>query len=281
MRGLYFMVGIDGNNNETMSGGVPTCFPERVFILGVPVDPWTMEQTVMKAEEVVKRKEFAHFIGVNADKVLQIRNDSEMNEIVRRCEVINADGASMVLASKRLGVAVPERVAGIDLMLELCGLCERSSLLVYLVGSKKTVVEQTRANLVAAHPHLNIVGARDGYFSDDDFDDVAKEIKSSNADVVFVGITSPKKEYFIERCRDLGLRGVYVGVGGSFDVISGNIKRAPLWMQKTGLEWLFRMIKEPKRLIRRYVIGNAQFLFLLHKEVRQSKHKNNSVCDRA
>jgi len=245
--------------------------PERVTIMGVPVDPWTMSQTVLRTKEIVDSEAFAHLIGVNADKLLQMRDDPEMDAIVRRCEVVNADGASMVMAAKRLGAPVPERVAGIDLMGELCALAEGEGYRVFLLGAKQEVVERTRAMLLGKHPRLEIVGVRDGYFGEGEFDSVAEGVRQSGAQIVFVGITSPKKERLIERFRELGLKGAFVGVGGSFDVVSGAIPRAPIWMQRAHLEWLFRMMQEPGRLVKRYLVGNVRFMVLLRKEKNRTK----------
>lgn len=246
--------------------------PNRVQVMGAPVDPWTMEQTVKATEAFIDRGRFAHLIGVNADKLFQMRDDDRMTKIVNRCEIVNADGASMVMAAHRLGVSVPERVAGIDLMWQLCRLAEQRQFRVYLLGAKQQVVAQTATVLKRRFPRIRIAGYRDGYFSEDQFDSVIDQVMSTKPDIVFVGITSPKKELLIERFRARGAVGVFVGVGGSFDVISGNIPRAPRWMRRAGLEWLFRMMQEPKRLIRRYVVGNTRFFILLFKEMRKKKH---------
>lgn len=245
--------------------------PSRVSVLGAPVDPWTMEQTVAATDALIKDGRFAHLIGVNADKLLQMRDDAEMDACVRRCEVVNADGASMVMAANKLGVSLPGRVAGIDLMWELCALAEREGHRVYLLGAKAEVVEKTAAVLAGRYPGITICGYRDGYFGDDEFDAVVAQVEETRPDIVFVGITSPKKERLIERFRELGARGAFVGVGGSFDVVSGNIPRAPMWMQRANLEWLFRMVQEPRRLVKRYVVGNTRFYLLLRKEAKRSK----------
>lgn len=248
-----------------------TVLPKRVEVLGAPVDPWTMKQTVEATDALIKEGGFAHLIGVNADKLLQMRDDPEMDACVRRCEIVNADGASMVMAAKKLGVNLPGRVAGIDLMWELCGLAEREGHRVYLLGAKAEVVAKTAEVLTERYPGMTVAGYRDGYFGDDEFDDVVAEVEQAEPDIVFVGITSPKKERLIERFRELGAKGAFVGVGGSFDVVSGNIPRAPMWMQRANLEWLFRMVQEPKRLVRRYVVGNTRFYMFLRKEAKRSK----------
>lgn len=240
--------------------------PARVNVMGAPVDPWTMEQTVRATGWLVDNGRFAHLIGVNADKLLQMRDDPWMDACVRRCEVVNADGASMVMAAEKLGVPVPERVAGVDLMWELCALAEKRGYPVYLLGAKAEVAEKAAAVLQGRYPKLDMAGFRDGYFEDDEFDSVAAQVEGAAPAIVLVGITSPKKERLIERFRELGLKGVFVGVGGSFDVVSGSIPRAPMWMQKARLEWLFRMLQEPRRLAKRYVVGNVRFFRILRAE---------------
>ncbi|MBM6998830.1 WecB/TagA/CpsF family glycosyltransferase [bacterium] len=246
--------------------------PDRVEVMGAPVDPWTMEQTVEAADALIEHGMFAHLIGVNADKLLQMRDDPEMDNCVKRCEIVNADGASMVMAAGKLGVSLPGRVAGVDLMQELCSMAAERGRSVYLLGAKAEVVAKTAKVLKQTYPCLRIVGYRDGYFGNDEFDAVVSQVEEKRPDIVFVGITSPKKERLIERFRELGSAGAFVGVGGSFDVVSGNIPRAPMWMQKANLEWLFRMMQEPGRLVKRYVVGNTRFWLLLRKEIGRQRH---------
>lgn len=241
--------------------------PRMKNLLGVPVDPWTMDQTVDATQALIDAKVFAHLIGVNADKVLQMRDDSTMDETVRRCEIVNADGASMIMASKLLRRPLPERVAGIDLMGRLCALAAKEGYSVYLLGATAAVAKMAVDVLMSEYPGLQIAGFRDGYFGESEYDAVIDEVSSKEPDLVFVGITSPKKEELIERFREKGAVGVFVGVGGSFDVISGVIPRAPEWMQKASLEWVYRLLQEPKRLLKRYFVGNIRFSGLVLKEV--------------
>ncbi len=243
-----------------------SAMPERVEVMGVPIDPLTMQQTVERARQLALEGSFAHLVGVNADKYLQMRDDPYIDEVVRNCEVVNADGASIVMAARSLGAEVPERVTGIDLMMELCERVEREDIGIYLLGAKPEVVERTASALFERFPELSIVGIRDGYFAEGDYDAVGRAIEESGASIVFVGITSPKKEQLIEHFRAQGLHGVFIGVGGSFDVVSGSIPRAPRWMQEAHLEWLFRMAKEPRRLFKRYLVGNARFMATLGRE---------------
>lgn len=248
-------------------------YPQRIKIMGVSVDPFTMAETVAKTEEYICDKKFAHLIGVNADKILQIKEDPAIKEIVKHCEIVNADGASMLIAANKLNIKLPERVAGIDLMLKLCSIAAAKGYSVYLLGAKQAVVEKTAEVLKEKFAGINICGIHDGYFSEDEDKEIIKEVKSSSPQIVFVGITSPRKELLIEKFRDYGAAAVFVGVGGSFDVISGNIPRAPKWMQEIKLEWLFRLLQEPKRLLKRYFVGNIKFLLLLNRAKREAKNQ--------
>ena len=238
----------------------------RIHLLNTEIDALTMDETVELIKQYIKTDTPLHLMGVNADKINEVNDNDLMREIVNSCGIINADGASVVLASKFLGKPVPERVAGVDLMLRLCEECSKSGDSIYLLGAKQNVVEETETALLKKYPGLRILGIHNGYFRDEEWDWIAQELKQLKPAVVFVGISSPKKEYLIEHLQQQGVTSVLMGVGGSFDVISGNIPRAPLWMQKMCLEWLFRMIQEPKRLLKRYIVGNTRFIFAVFKE---------------
>ena len=241
----------------------------RVTILNTVIDVLNVKETIDLVEKYVQTKTPLHLMGVNADKINEVNSNDLMKHIVNRCGIINADGASVILASKYLGKPLPERVAGVDLMQSLVALSEKKGYSVYLLGAKQRVVEQTAEVLKNRHPKLNIVGIHNGYFKEPDWPSISEELKEKNPDFVFVGITSPLKEYLIEYLQNQGHTSVFMGVGGSFDVISGNIPRAPLWMQKANLEWLFRVMQEPKRLFKRYFVGNWVFIKAVFKE----KHK--------
>lgn len=238
----------------------------RIVLLNTIIDVLDMTQTVNLVEEYIKSKTPLHLMGVNADKINEVNKNEKMRQIVNSCGVINADGASVVMASKFLKKSLPERVAGIDLMQELVKRSAERKHSIYLLGAKKEIVEKTAEVLRNQYLSINIVGIHDGYFKDDDWDDISQEIKEKNPDIVFVGITSPLKEYLIEYLQQNGNNCVFMGVGGSFDVISGAISRAPMWMQKMNLEWLFRVMKEPRRLFKRYFVGNVTFIKAVIKE---------------
>lgn len=242
---------------------------DRITILNTTIDVLNVKETIDLVEKYVKTKTPLHLMGVNADKINEVNDNELMKEIVNKCGIINADGASVILASKYLNKPLPERVAGVDLMQDLVKLSEEKGYSIYLLGAKQEVVEKTSEVLINRHPKLKISGIHNGYFKESDWADISKELKSLKPDFVFVGITSPIKEYLIEFLQNDGNDSVFMGVGGSFDVISGNIPRAPKWMQKCNLEWLFRVMQEPKRLFKRYFVGNRKFI----KAVIKEKHK--------
>lgn len=241
---------------------------KRITILNTTIDVLNVQDTIDLVEEYVRLKEPLHLMGVNADKINELNKNERLKQIVNSCGIINADGASVIKASKYLGKPLPERVAGIDLMQSLVKLSAEKGYSVYLLGAKQEVVEKTAEVLKNNYPKLNLVGIHNGYFKESEWPDISNKLKELRPDFVFVGITSPMKEYLIEYLQDDGNDSVFMGVGGSFDVISGKIPRAPKWMQDSGLEWLFRVIQEPRRLFKRYFVGNWAFIKAIMKEKR-------------
>ena len=239
---------------------------KRIKILNTTIDVLNMTETIELVDKYITLKTPLHLMGVNADKINEVNKNEVMKKIVNSCGIINADGASVVLASKYLKKPLPERVAGIDLMQELVKLCEEKRYKIYLLGAKQEVVEKTKEVLLIKHKKLNICGIHNGYFKKEYWGEISNKLKKETPDIVFVGITSPIKEYLIEYLQNDNNNCVFMGVGGSFDVISGNIPRAPEWMQKMSLEWLFRVMQEPKRLFKRYFVGNITFIKSVIKE---------------
>jgi N-acetylglucosaminyldiphosphoundecaprenol N-acetyl-beta-D-mannosaminyltransferase len=244
----------------------------RITILNTTIDVLDVKQTIDLVESYVQKKVPLHLIGVNADKINEVNQNERLKQIVNSCGVINADGASVIMASKFLGKPLPERVAGIDLMQSLVALSEEKGYSIYLLGAKQEIVEKTAEVLQSMHPKLKIAGIHNGYLKENDWPQISQELKEKQPDFIFVGITSPLKEYLVEYLQDDGNNGVFMGVGGSFDVISGKILRAPVWMQKMNLEWLFRVMQEPKRLFKRYFVGNGTFIKAVLQEKKEQKN---------
>jgi len=246
---------------------------KRVTILNTEIDVLTVKETIALVEKYINTKTPLHLMGVNADKINEVNSNELMKEIVNKCGIINADGASVIMASKFLKKPLPERVAGVDLMMDLVDLSNKKGYSIYLLGAKQEVVEKTADVLKEKYSNLDIKGIRNGYFKREEWPEISSKIKELNPDLVFVGITSPMKEYVIEFLQNDGNNAVFMGVGGSFDVISGNIPRAPKWMQKMNLEWLFRVMQEPKRLFKRYFVGNWKFVKSVLRERVSKKRK--------
>lgn len=223
-----------------------------------------MDDTVKIIVNRVERSLFTQHVVVNVAKVVNMRKDPALDESVRSCDIINIDGMGVVLGARFLGYNVPERVAGVDLFYNLLAISAKCGFPVFLLGAADEIVTETNHQVQQLYPELIVAGYHHGYFWGDE-EAVVNKIRDSGARLLFVAITSPKKENFINQWQDkLGIDFV-MGVGGTFDVVAGKVKRAPVWMQNYGLEWLYRVIQEPRRMWKRYLITNSQFLWLLMK----------------
>lgn len=237
---------------------------EPVYLLGTPVHNLTMQETLALIEDTIDRKEHIHHTVVNAGKIVAMHENPELRESVINADLINADGQAVVWASRILGKPLKERVAGIDLMENLVALAHRKRYKVFFFGAKEEIVKKVVEQYSQKFNSSIIAGYRNGYFRKEEEDVIARQIADSGAQILFVAITSPKKENFLYQNRSV-LQPVnfIMGVGGSFDVVAGFVKRAPHWMQKTGLEWLYRVYQEPGRMFKRYLVGNTKFIKLL------------------
>lgn len=204
---------------------------------------------------------------VNAAKLVNMKRDALLRESVVSADVIFADGMAPVWASRILGRPLPERVAGIDLFSNLLSLAERDGFSAYFLGAEPGVLGEMLERVQRTYPHLRVAGSADGYFADDESADVAERIRQSRCDMLFVGMSSPKKERFLARWGPGLDVPVCHGVGGSFDVLAGKVRRAPRLWQRLGLEWLYRVVQEPRRMWRRYLETNILFLLMLLGEL--------------
>jgi len=238
---------------------------QRILVMNSPMDSGTMTETVDLIKSRISDKQFTQHVVVNVAKIVNMRKDKALSESVTECDIINIDGMGVVWGARFLGHQVPERVAGVDLFHALNAMAEDESFPVFYLGAEERIVQETAARMQKKHPNLSIAGTHHGYFWDDE-ESVVQLIKQSGARLLFVAITSPKKENFINKWRDqLGVDFV-MGVGGTFDVVAGKVNRAPSWMQKYGLEWLYRVIQEPRRMWKRYLVTNSKFAWLLLTE---------------
>ncbi len=234
----------------------------RIEIFSCPMDVATMDETVDWIRARVEQRVFTQHVVVNVAKLVHMQTDEALAESVRACDIVNIDGMGVVWGARLLGFPVRERVAGVDLFGRLLEMAAERALSVFLLGATQDVVDRTASVVTARYPGLRIAGRHHGYFWDDE-KRVVDEIRQSGARLLFVAITSPRKENFINRWREqLGVDFV-MGVGGTFDVVAGKVRRAPVWMQRCGLEWLFRVFQEPRRMWRRYFVTNNKFALML------------------
>jgi N-acetylglucosaminyldiphosphoundecaprenol N-acetyl-beta-D-mannosaminyltransferase len=238
---------------------------KRINICDIPVDSLTMKQTLNIIDTAITNNKPVHHVVVNAAKLVNAQKDVKLKESIVNCDIINADGQAIVWASKILNAPIPERVAGIDLMENLVALAARKGRRIFFLGAKEEIVKKVVEKYTATYGSVIIGGYRNGYFKKEDEPEIAKEIAASKSDILFVAISSPKKEIFLDTYKSEINMPFIMGVGGSFDVVSGLVKRAPLWMQKAGLEWLYRTMQEPGRMWKRYLYTNTELIFLILK----------------
>ena len=238
----------------------------RINILNCPIDKLTMDETLRLIDDSIVNETHLHHVVVNAAKMVHMEKDKELYDSVVNSDIINADGQAVVWASRFLGQPLPERVAGIDLMQNLVKLSDEKNYKIFFFGAKEEVVREVVTRYSEQYSENIIAGYRNGYFNKNEEEDIAKQIAESGAHILFVAISSPTKEIFLNKYKHIIKTPFIMGVGGSFDVVSGKIERAPVWMQKYGLEWFYRFLQEPRRMWKRYLYTNSMFLWLVFKE---------------
>lgn len=236
------------------------------MFLGCPVDCMTSGQLLEELRESVRMRAAPKVIQfVNANKVAMVRDEPEMGEILKRADYVLADGQPMLPMAKLLGLTIPERIDGIGLMHKILNLANHEGFSVYLLGAKQEIVEECARRISVDFPALRLAGYRNGYFKSDEIPAVVDAIRGADPDILFLGMGSPMKEQLADQWSEqLGAR-VIQGVGGSFDVMAGMVRRAPEWMQRSGIEWLFRVVQEPRRMFWRYARTNGSCLDLFFK----------------
>lgn len=239
----------------------------KIDFLGIPVDNLTMQETIDRVDTAIEENTPINHVVINAGKVVLMQKDKELYNSVVSCDIINADGQSIVWAARFLGKKLPERVAGVDLMQELMELSFRKKYKCFFFGAREAVVKKVVDIYSQKYGPEIIAGYRNGYYTKPEEPLIARHIADCGTQLLFVAITSPKKENFLYEYKDI-LKNVSftMGVGGTFDVIAGVTRRAPKWMQNMGMEWFYRFLQEPMRMWQRYLVGNSTFIWLVIKE---------------
>ncbi len=239
----------------------------RAELLGLRFDALTIDAAVARCLELSKEPRSNTVITANSSHLCMMRHDPELASACQAGRLILADGMSVVWALRASGQPVPERVAGVDLMARLLAAAGENRLRVYFLGARREVVSALVQRSRTQYPGIEIAGFRDGYFGPGDHSRVIEEIRASRAHMLFVGMPTPFKETWVERHREQLQVPVIIGVGGSFDVLAGFIKRAPYWVQMAGMEWFWRLMMEPRKLWKRYLTNNSEFGWLAGIEV--------------
>jgi N-acetylglucosaminyldiphosphoundecaprenol N-acetyl-beta-D-mannosaminyltransferase len=239
----------------------------RSDLFGFAVDALTLPQAIARCTDSVERRDYLTIGMLNAAKVVAMQRNEALRQAVGGCGMILADGQSVVWASRMLGSPLPERVAGVDLFLALLAEAARRSYRVYFVGARQDVLDRMLAEVGCRYQGLIVAGALNGYFRRGEEPDVAARIRDTSPDILFVGMPSPRKELFLSQWGRRTTTAVAHGVGGSFDILAGLTRRAPVWWQDLGLEWLYRTWQEPTRLGGRYLSTNASFMALVAREL--------------
>jgi len=226
-------------------------------ILGIDVSILDYKKLEKSVEKDIKDNKKSFIVAINPEKILKARKDSNLKELLNSATYQIPDGIGVIYASKIQKGKIKSRVTGIDCMEMLCELSNKKGYKIFMYGAKEKVIIKAKEKLEEKYPKIKIVGTINGYEPDNE--KIIKAINKSKADIIFVAMGSPKQELWITNNMDKLCVKIYQGVGGSFDVLSGNIKRAPKWIQDNGLEWLYRLVKEPKRIFRQMKL----FKFLL------------------
>jgi len=232
---------------------------DRIDFLGIPVCAVDMRGAIALVDSAIAERSPLHIGVINAAKVVGMARDPELRSAVLSSDAIFADGMSIVWASRLLGVPLPERVTGIDLMMNLLARGSELGYRVFCLGAREDVSKRVAEIIGRDFPGVQLVGRHHGYFSKDEEADIVKLIAAARPDMLFVAMTSPMKENFLARWGSELNTTVTHGVGGSFDVLAGYVMRAPPLWCSLGLEWLYRLKQEPRRLWKRYLVTNTVF----------------------
>lgn len=240
----------------------------RLEILGVGVDRVTSSEALERiAAFIAESRETGkthQIVTANAEIIYQASKNDKMREVINNAQMVTADGSGVVWASKQLGEPLAERVTGIDLVNSICAASAQHGWKLYILGSAPGVADTAAKNICDKYPGCNIIGTHHGYFDAAEEENILAELRELKPDVLFVALGAPKQEYWIaDHLADLGIP-VGMGIGGSMDVLSGNVKRAPEWMQKLSLEWLYRFLIQPSRYKR--MLALPKFMLAVKKQ---------------
>ena len=237
----------------------------RQMLLGCPVDILTMAETLELVRDSIRKRKRLQHVALNVAKLVNMRRNPLLTSDIVSSDLIGIDGVGILWAARLLGLPAEERVAGIDLFDQSLALCEQQGFKPYFLGATQQIVQEAASRALQRYPKITFAGVRDGYFRPEKELDIVNEIRASGADCLFIGMPTPYKERFLASYRDQLDVPFVMGVGGSFDVLAGKVRRAPARMRVNGLEWLYRVYQEPRRMWWRYAKTNTLFIVILTK----------------
>lgn len=237
---------------------------DSVTILGLRVDRVSVEETLSVIDRFIAERTPHTIVTADASMAVIARHDPELHAIVENADLVTPDGAGIIIASRLLGVPVRYKVSGVDLVAHLCALSAGKGYRIFFLGAAPGIAAEAATKARTRWPGTQIVGVCDGYFTPAQEPDVLAQIKSAAPDIVMVAFGIPKQEKWIARHRAALDIPVFMGVGGSFDVLSGRVRRAPLFMQRSGFEWLYRLLQNPRKISK--VMTLPQFALLVLRQ---------------
>lgn len=242
---------------------------KRYDFLGLPVDALTRDEALERVAELARTPEPSHVLFLNVDVMVKADRNPELRRAIEQSDLSLMDGKPPLRVAQRRGIPLPEKVSGSDFVPAVCAVAEREGLSVFILGGKEGVPEAARDNLLAEHPKLNIVGAYSPRFGfEKDPAELAKindMLTGTGPDILLACLSCPKQEIFVEGNKGVYKAPVSISCGATVDFLAGNVRRAPEWVSRAGVEWLYRFLKEPKRLFKRYFVDSWHFLVMCRR----------------
>ena len=241
----------------------------RIRFLNIEIDNLSMDESIDYIDKLIKRKKNSYVVTPNVDHIVKLENDSEFLEVYNNADLVLTDGMPLVWISKFLKTPIKEKVSGSDLFPKVCKLADEKGYSIFLLGAAEGIAIKSAENLKNKYKNLNIVGTFSPSYgfekSKSEIEEIIKKVNEAKPDILAVGLGAPKQEKFIYKYKNKLNVPISLAIGASIDFEAGNIERAPKWMQKSGLEWFYRFLKEPKRMFKRYFIDDLKIIKVLIK----------------
>ena len=241
----------------------------RIKFMNTDIDNLTMAETLNEIDKLIQKKNCSYVVTPNVDHIVRLEKDEELQKVYKNASLILTDGKPLIWISKWYKTPIKEKISGSDLFPRVCQLAANKNYTMYLLGAAEGVADPAARNLMKKYPGLNIVGTYSPPFgfekNEQEMNKIKTQIQDVHPDILIVGLGCPKQEKFMYyNCKELGVP-ISFGLGASIDFEAGNIKRAPKWMSNHGLEWLYRFLKEPKRLFKRYFVDDLKIIQVARK----------------